>query len=117
MKKKNVYYRPWGRYTNLFKGKEFLIKELFVKPKGILSLQKHNHRAEHWFIKNGSPKITLNNKSFIKKSNEHVYIPLDSIHRIENPGKKTVKIMEAQLGKILKENDIIRFKDIYGRIK
>ncbi len=65
--KKNVYYRPWGRYTNLFKGKEFLIKELFVKSKGILSLQKHHHRAEHWLITQGNPKITLNKNIFNKK--------------------------------------------------
>ena len=57
VKKKNVYYRPWGRYTNLFNGREFLIKELFVKPKGILSLQKHHHRAEHWLVTKGNPKI------------------------------------------------------------
>ena len=101
----------------MFEGKEFLIKELFVKPKGILSLQKHHHRAEHWLVKKGVAKITLNKKKFYKKSNEHVYIPLGSIHRIENPGKKIVKIMEAQLGTILKEEDIIRFKDIYGRAK
>ena len=66
VKKKNVYYRPWGRYTNLFEGKHFLIKELFVKPKGILSLQKHHHRAEHWLVTQGNPKITLNKDSFIR---------------------------------------------------
>jgi len=116
-KKKNVYYRPWGKYTNLFEGKEFLIKELFVKPKGILSLQKHHHRAEHWLVTQGNPKITLNKNKFIKKPNEHVFIPLQAIHRIQNPGKKPVKIMEAQIGSILKETDIVRYQDIYGRIK
>ena len=104
VKKKNVYYRPWGRYTNLFEGKHFLIKELFVKPKGILSLQKHHHRAEHWLVTQGNPKITLNKDSFIKKPNEHIFIPLQAIHRIQNPGKKPVKIMEAQVGSILKRN-------------
>jgi mannose-1-phosphate guanylyltransferase/mannose-6-phosphate isomerase len=117
VKKKNVYYRPWGRYTNLFEGKEFLIKELYVKPKGILSLQKHHHRAEHWLVTHGNPKITLNKDNFTKKTNEHIFIPLEAIHRIHNPGKKNVKIMEAQVGSILKETDIIRFQDIYGRIK
>ncbi len=116
-KKNNIYHRPWGKYINLYQGKEFLIKQLFIKSKGVLSLQKHRYRAEYWLIKKGTPKITIDNKSFFKKINEHVYIPLGSIHRVENPGKKTVKIMEAQLGKILKEEDIIRFKDIYGRIK
>ena len=117
IKKKNVYYRPWGRYTNLFEGKQFLIKELFVKTKGILSLQKHHHRAEHWLVTQGNPKITLNKDNFIKKPNEHIFIPLGSIHRIQNPGKKPVKIMEAQIGSILKETDIVRYQDVYGRIK
>ena len=116
VKKKNVYYRPWGRYTNLFNGREFLIKELFVKPKGILSLQKHHHRAEHWLITQGNPKITLNKNIFNKKPNEHIFIPLEAIHRIQNPGKKPVKIMEAQVGSILKETDIVRYQDIYGRV-
>ena len=117
VKKKNVYYRPWGRYTNLFNGKEFLIKELFVKSKGILSLQKHYHRAEHWLITQGNPKITLNKNIFNKKPNEHIFIPLEAIHRIQNPGKKPVKIMEAQVGSILKETDIVRYQDVYGRVK
>ena len=117
VKKKNVYYRPWGRYTNLFEGKEFLIKELFVKPKGILSLQKHHHRAEHWLVTQGNPKITLNKDSFTQKPNEHIFIPLEAIHRIQNPGKKPVKIMEAQVGSILKETDIVRYQDVYGRVK
>jgi mannose-1-phosphate guanylyltransferase/mannose-6-phosphate isomerase len=117
VKKKNVHYRPWGRYTNLFEGKHFLIKELFVKPKGILSLQKHHHRAEHWLVTQGNPKITLNKDSFVKKPNEHIFIPLQAIHRIQNPGKKPVKIMEAQVGSILKETDIVRYQDVYGRVK
>jgi mannose-1-phosphate guanylyltransferase/mannose-6-phosphate isomerase len=116
-KKKNVYYRPWGRYVNLFEGKGFLIKELYVKPKGILSLQKHHHRSEHWLVTQGTPKITLNKDSFSKKANDHVFIPLEAVHRIENPNNKPVKIIEAQVGSILKETDIIRYEDIYGRIK
>jgi mannose-1-phosphate guanylyltransferase/mannose-6-phosphate isomerase len=115
--KKNIYYRPWGSYTNLFEGKEFLIKELYVKPKGILSLQKHHHRAEHWLVTNGKPLITLNKDKFKMSPNEHIFIPLESIHRIQNPGKKAVKIIEAQVGSILKETDIVRYQDIYGRVK
>ena len=115
--KKNVYYRPWGKYVNLFKGKEFLIKELYVKPKGILSLQKHYHRSEHWLVTQGKPKITLNKNNFVKKLNDHIFIPLQAVHRIENPNKTPVKIIEAQVGSILKETDIVRFQDIYGRIK
>ena len=117
VKKKNVYYRPWGRYTNLFEGKHFLIKELFVKSKGVLSLQKHHHRAEHWLVTQGNAKITLNKNNFTKKPNEHIFIPLQAIHRIQNPGKKPVKIMEAQVGSILKETDIVRYQDVYGRVK
>tara|TARA_B100000965_G_scaffold57232_1_gene43537 strand:+ start:37 stop:1227 length:1191 start_codon:yes stop_codon:yes gene_type:complete len=116
-KKKNVFYRPWGKYVNLFNGKDFLIKELYVKSKGILSLQKHFHRAEHWVVTQGKPKITLNKKKFIKKPDDTIYIPLGAVHRIENPYKKPVKIIEAQIGSILKETDIKRFQDVYGRIK
>ncbi len=115
--KKNTFYRPWGRYTNLYNGDNFLIKELYVKPNGVLSLQKHFHRSEHWVITHGNPKITLKNKSFLSRPNETIFIPKGSIHRIENSKKKPVKIIEAQLGSILKETDIVRYKDIYGRVK
>ena len=116
IKKKNVFYRPWGKYTNLFNGKNFLIKELNVKSKGILSLQKHFHRSEHWVVTQGKPRITLNNKNFFLNPGENIFIPLGAKHRIENPGKKTVKIIEAQVGSILKETDIVRYQDIYGRV-
>ena len=115
LKKKNIYYRPWGSFTNLYKGKNFLIKELIVKPKGILSLQKHYHRSEHWVVIQGKPIITLNKKLFSKKPTETIYIPKGAIHRIQNLGNKTVRIMEAQLGSVLKETDIVRYEDIYGR--
>ncbi len=115
-KKKNVYYRPWGSYTNLYYGKNFLVKELTVKPKGVLSLQKHFHRSEHWVVTQGKPKITLNKKIFSLKPSETIFIPKGAIHRIQNSSGKMVKIMEAQLGSILKETDIVRYKDIYGRI-
>ena len=116
-KKKNIFYRPWGKYTNLFNGKEFLIKELFVKPKGILSLQKHHHRAEHWLVTQGNARITLNKDIIIKKPGEHIFIPLEAIHRVQNLGKKPVKIVEAQVGSILKESDIVRYQDVYGRVR
>ena len=114
--KKNIYYRPWGRYVNLFEGKGFLIKELYIKPKGELSLQKHHHRSEHWLVTEGTPRITLNKEKFSKKTNDSIFIPQGAIHRIQNPNKKPVKIIEAQVGSILKETDIIRYQDIYGRI-
>ena len=116
-KKKNLFYRPWGRYVNLFKGKGFLIKELYIKSKGLLSLQKHSHRVEHWTVTKGVPKITLNKKIFFKKQNDSIFIPLGAIHRIQNIYKKPVKIIEAQVGSILKETDIVRYEDIYGRVK
>lgn len=116
-KKKNLFKRPWGHYINLYRGKGFLIKELFVKPKGILSLQKHYHRSERWLITQGKAKITLDKKIFFKKINETISIPKGSIHRIENNSKKPIRIMEAQIGSILKETDIVRFQDIYGRVK
>jgi len=115
-KKNNVFYRPWGKYTNLFSGKDFLVKELVVNSKSSISLQKHNHRSEHWTIVSGTPKITINKRKFFKRPNETAFIPKGAIHRIENYFNKPVKIMEIQTGKILKETDIIRYKDIYGRI-
>jgi len=116
-KKKNVYYRPWGRYVNLFEGRDFLIKELTVNSKSSISLQKHNHRSEHWMVTQGKPRITINKKKFFKKPNESVFIPTGAVHRIENYFKKPIKIIEVQTGPILKETDIVRFQDIYGRIK
>ena len=115
-KKSNVFYRPWGKYTNLYSGKGFLVKELIVNPKSSISLQRHKHRSEHWTITSGKPKITINKRKFFKGINETVFIPQGAIHRIENPFKKLVKIIEIQTGAILKESDIIRYKDIYGRI-
>ena len=116
IKKKNIYYRPWGKYTNLFAGKGFLMKELYVKSKGLLSLQKHYHRSEHWLVTQGIAKVTLDKKTFLKMANDTIFIPLGSIHRIQNNHKTPLKIIEAQVGSILKETDIVRFEDIYGRV-
>ena len=116
-KKKNVYYRPWGHYVNLFRGQNFLVKELTINSNSSISLQRHHHRSEHWMITQGKPKITINNKKFFKKENDSVFVPTGSVHRIENLYKKSVKIIEVQTGSILKETDIVRFQDIYGRIK
>jgi len=115
-KKRNVYYRPWGKYVNLFEGKKFLIKELTVNPKSSISLQKHHHRSEHWMITQGKPKITINRNKFFKVKGSSVFIPSGAIHRIENLFNKPVKIIEVQTGNILKESDIVRYQDIYGRI-
>ena len=91
--------------------------ELTVNSKSSISLQKHYHRSEHWMISQGKPKITINKNKFFKKKNETVFIPTGAIHRIENNFKKPVKIIEVQIGAILRESDIVRYQDIYGRIK
>ena len=115
-KKTNVFYRPWGKYTNLYSGKGFLVKELVVNSKSSISLQKHKHRSEYWTVTSGKPKITINKRKFFKNVNETTFIPKGAKHRIENIFKKPVKIMEIQTGAILKETDIVRYKDIYGRV-
>ena len=115
-KKTNVFYRPWGKYTNLYSGKGFLVKELVVNSKSSISLQKHKHRSEYWTVTSGKPKITINKRKFFKNVNETIFIPRGAKHRIENLFKKPVKIMEIQTGAILKETDIVRYKDIYGRV-
>jgi|TARA_B110000211_G_scaffold1984_1_gene2431 mannose-1-phosphate guanylyltransferase len=115
--KKNTFYKPWGLYRNYFKGEKFLLKELIINKNSSISLQKHYHRSEHWTITSGKPKITLGKKVFFRNVNESIFIPKGAVHRIENIYKKPVKIIEAQLGGILKETDIVRFKDVYGRVK
>ena len=115
-KKQNIFYRPWGKYINLYSGKGFLVKELVINPKSSISLQKHHHRSEHWTVTSGRAKITINKKKFFKNTNETAFIPKGAIHRIENPFNRAVKIIEVQTGPILKETDIIRFEDIYGRV-
>tara|TARA_B100001123_G_C15238493_1_gene998134 strand:+ start:100 stop:1308 length:1209 start_codon:yes stop_codon:yes gene_type:complete len=112
---KNTFYRPWGKYINLFSGNGFLLKELVINPKSSISLQKHIHRSERWTVVAGKPKITINRSKFYKKLNETAFIPKGAVHRIENPFNKPVKIVEVQTGLVLKESDIIRYKDIYGR--
>ena len=115
--KKNTFYRPWGKYINLFTGKGFLLKELVINSNSSISLQKHLHRSERWFVNSGRPRITINKKVSFKEVNDIVIIPKNTIHRIENISKKPVQIIEVQMGDILKETDIVRYKDIYGRIK
>ena len=115
-KKNNVFYKPWGKYINLYNGKGFLVKELVINSKSSISLQKHKHRSEYWTVTSGKPKITINKRKFFKKVNETVFIPQGAKHRIENLFNEPVKIMEVQTGAILKETDIVRYKDIYGRV-
>lgn len=108
-------YRPWGGYTSILNGDRFQVKRLFVKPGAKLSLQKHHHRAEHWVIVRGSAEVTVNDKVFLLSENQSTYIPLGAEHRLANPGKIMLELVEVQSGAYLGEDDIIRIEDEFGR--
>ncbi len=110
-------YRPWGSYTILAEGPGYKVKRIEIKPGGKLSLQMHYHRSEHWTVISGTGKCTLGEKTVIFRENESTYIPVGVKHRLENPGKIPLSIIEVQNGKYLGEDDIVRFDDVYGRIK
>jgi len=108
-------FRPWGSYDSIDNGERFQVKRLSVKPGGILSLQMHHHRAEHWIVVQGTARITCDEKVFLLSENESTFIPIGAAHRIENPGKVPLHIVEVQSGSYLAEDDIVRFEDNYGR--
>jgi mannose-1-phosphate guanylyltransferase/mannose-6-phosphate isomerase len=108
-------FRPWGSYDSIDNGERFQVKRLTVKPGGVLSLQMHHHRAEHWIVVQGTARITCNDKTFLLSENESTYIPVGAKHRIENPGMVPLHIVEVQSGSYLGEDDIVRFEDNYGR--
>ena len=108
-------FRPWGSYDSIDSGERFQVKRLSVKPGGVLSLQMHHHRAEHWIVVQGTARITRNEETFLLAENESTYIPVGATHRIENPGKVPLHIIEVQSGSYLGEDDIVRFEDNYGR--
>lgn len=108
-------YRPWGWYERLAIGPRFQVKKIMVKPGASLSLQSHHHRAEHWIVVEGTAKVTIRDKVSILTENESVYVPLGEMHRLENPGKLPVIMIEVQTGSYLGEDDIIRFDDVYSR--
>jgi len=108
-------FRPWGSYDSVDGGARFQVKRLTVNPGAQLSLQMHHHRAEHWIVVSGTAKITCNEKVFFLSENESTYIPLGATHRIENPGKLPLHVIEVQSGSYLGEDDIVRFEDTYGR--
>ena len=108
-------FRPWGSYDSVDGGARFQVKRLTVNPGAQLSLQMHHHRAEHWIVVSGTAKITCNEKVFFLSENESTYIPLGATHRIENPGKVPLHVIEVQSGSYLGEDDIVRFEDTYGR--
>ncbi len=111
----NRVYRPWGFFESLIKGARFQVKRIVVAPGRTLSLQKHFHRAEHWVVVDGSALVTRDAETFLVRENESVYLPLGCVHRLENPGKIPLTLIEVQSGAYLGEDDIVRFEDTYGR--
>ena len=108
-------YRPWGGYSSVLSGDRFQVKRLFVKPGKKLSLQKHHHRAEHWVVVTGTAEVTIDGKVTMLTENESIYLPLGSVHRLANPGKILLELIEVQTGSYLGEDDIIRIEDEFGR--
>ena len=108
-------HRPWGWYEGIDAGERFQVKRIMVDPGGQLSLQMHHHRAEHWVVVSGTAKVTINNQETLLSENQSIYIPLGHTHRLENPGKLPLHLIEVQSGSYLGEDDIVRFEDSYGR--
>jgi mannose-1-phosphate guanylyltransferase len=108
-------YRPWGGYTSIFNGDRFQVKRIFVTPGKKLSLQKHHHRSEHWIVVKGTAEVTVGDNVQMLRENESIYIPLGEIHRLANPGKIVLELIEVQTGSYLGEDDIIRIVDEFGR--
>lgn len=108
-------YRPWGGYSSVLNGARFQVKRLFVKPGKKLSLQKHHHRAEHWVVVSGTAEVTVDGNVSMLSENESIYLPLGCVHRLANPGKILLELIEVQTGSYLGEDDIIRIEDEFGR--
>lgn len=110
-------HRPWGSYDSIDAGARFQVKRIVVKPGASLSLQMHHHRAEHWIVVSGTAEVTNGEKTFLLAENESTYIPLGHTHRLRNPGKVPLELVEVQSGSYLGEDDIVRFDDTYGRVE
>ena len=108
-------YRPWGSYQSVDAGTRFQVKRLVVKPGGKLSAQMHHHRAEHWVVVHGTAKVLRGEDTVLLSENQSIYIPIGTVHRLENPGKVPLHLIEVQSGSYLGEDDIVRFQDDYGR--
>jgi mannose-1-phosphate guanylyltransferase len=108
-------YRPWGGYSSILNGERFQVKRLFVKPGKRLSLQKHHHRAEHWVVVRGTAEVTRDDEVVMLSENQSIYLPLGCTHRLSNPGKIMLELIEVQTGSYLGEDDIIRIEDEFGR--
>ena len=112
----NRVYRPWGFYESLIHGDRFQVKRIVVTPGHKLSLQKHFHRAEHWVVVNGTAIVTRDAEEVMVRENESIYLPLGTVHRLANPGRIPLALIEVQSGAYLGEDDIVRIEDTYGRI-
>jgi mannose-1-phosphate guanylyltransferase/mannose-6-phosphate isomerase len=108
-------FRPWGSYESLIVSDRFQVKRIVVNPGQTLSLQMHHHRAEHWIVVQGTALVTRGEEEFLLGENESTYIPMGTTHRLENPGKMPLHLIEVQSGAYLGEDDIVRFEDTYGR--
>lgn len=108
-------YRPWGAYDSIDNGERFQVKRITVKPGATLSLQMHHHRAEHWIVVSGTAEVTRGDEVILLTENQSTYIPLGVTHRLKNPGKLPLELIEVQSGSYLGEDDIVRFEDTYGR--
>ncbi len=108
-------FRPWGSYDGVDAGERFQVKRIVVKPGGTLSLQMHHHRAEHWIVVSGTARVTKGDEVFLLSENQSTFIPLGTTHRLENPGRVALEMIEVQSGSYLGEDDIVRFEDVYGR--
>ena len=109
-------YRPWGGYCSVLNGERFQVKRLFVKPGRKLSLQRHHHRSEHWIVVRGTAEVTIDGHVQIVCENQSVYLPLGCTHRLANPGRILLELIEVQTGSYLEEDDIVRMEDEFGRV-
>jgi mannose-1-phosphate guanylyltransferase/mannose-6-phosphate isomerase len=109
-------FRPWGSYETIVEATGFKAKRIIVNPQQKLSLQMHHHRAEHWVVVKGTALVTNGDKEFLLSQDESTYIPIGTKHRLENPGKIPLEIIEVQSGTYLEEDDIVRFEDMYSRV-
>ncbi|HHX90696.1 MAG TPA: mannose-1-phosphate guanylyltransferase/mannose-6-phosphate isomerase [Paracoccus sp.] len=108
-------HRPWGMFESLITGQRFQVKRIVVKPGAALSLQSHHHRSEHWIVVEGTARVTIGDTVQLVSENQSVYVPLGTVHRMENPGKVPMVLIEVQTGSYLGEDDIIRYEDVYAR--
>jgi mannose-1-phosphate guanylyltransferase/mannose-6-phosphate isomerase len=108
--------RPWGWYDSIDLGERFQVKRIGVRPGASLSLQKHHHRAEHWIVVKGTAEVTCGSETFLLAENQSTYIPIGELHRLSNPGKLELEMIEVQSGSYLGEDDIVRIEDSYGRV-